>query len=169
VLYLNPVAGGEEDYMETYLTELRSVDAFGGGDMPEAVEEAMEEAMRLNWTNESSTKMIFHVFDAPSHSSDLISERYDNAVRAAAEKGVRICPVISSGADLLAEFQGRAEALLTGGTFVYLTDDSGIGGPHLDPNLPDAVHEYLNALMVRLIKGYYTGTFEEPVAWVKAD
>ena len=59
----------------------------------------------------------------------------------------------------------RQEAIYTGGTFIFVTDDSGIGGQHLDPDIPDAVVERLNDLMVRIVDGYHTGTFAEPVAW----
>ena len=39
----------------------------------------------------------------------------------------------------------------TAGTYVFLTDDSGIGGPHLDATVGDYEVEYLNELMIRLI------------------
>ena len=54
---------------------------------------------------------------------------------------------------------------MTGGTFVYVTDDSGIGGSHHDPEIPNAVVEKLNDLLVRLINGYHGGEFADPVDW----
>lgn len=59
----------------------------------------------------------------------------------------------------------REAAIYTGGTFIFITDDSGIGGSHHDPELPNATVELLNSLMVRLANGYHTGVFTEPVYW----
>ena len=138
--------------------------ANGGGDYPEAVDEALAMATEKQWS-QSSTKIIFHVYDAPPHEGNKYAENYSKAVLRAAEKGIRICPILASGADTLCEYLAREAAVLTGGTFVYITDDSGIGNPHYDPNIPNAVVENLNLLMVRLVKGYFTGTFDPPVAW----
>lgn len=151
------------DY-ESHLSILKKQEAAGGGDYPEALDEALEQAIAGNWWT-GSTKVLFHVFDAPAHDETENRTRLAAAIQAAAEKGVRICPVLASGADTLTEYTARNEAILTGGTFVFLTNDSGIGGDHLDPSLPDAVHEYLNDCMIRLINGYHTGTFADPVPW----
>ncbi len=138
-------------------------DATGGGDYEEAVDEALELAVSKQWSG-NSTKIIFHLLDAPPHSKDVYRERYQKAIYSAAEKGIRICPVLASGADLLTEYLTRQAATITGGTFVFITDHSGVGGTHHDPNIASIVVEKLNDLMVRLVKGYYTGTFDRPVA-----
>ena len=139
--------------------------ASGGGDTPEAVDEALEMAVSKQWSTGATTKIIFHVLDAPPHSGTANRDKYNAAVDAAAEKGIRICPIICSGADLLLEYLARSAALYTGGTFVFITDDSGIGNSHHDPELPNITVEALNSLMVRLINGYHTGTFAPPVYW----
>jgi hypothetical protein len=59
----------------------------------------------------------------------------------------------------------REAAVMTAGTFIFVTDDSGIGGAHHDPDIPNATVEALNSLLVRVINGYYTGTFADPVDW----
>ena len=48
---------------------------------------------------------------------------------------------------------------------MFVTNDSGIGGDHYDPNLPNVTVELLNSLMVRLVNGYHTGEFAPPVYW----
>ena len=48
-------------------------------------------------------------------------------------QGIRIVPVMSSGADETTETLCRHLALYTGGQFVFLTDDSGVGGSHREP------------------------------------
>ncbi len=138
--------------------------ATGGGDYPEAVDEALQLAASKQWSD-NSTKIIFHVLDAPAHAKAKNTQRYKQAVLSLAEKGVRLCPVLASGADLTTEYIMRQAAVMTGGTFAFITDHSGIGNSHLDPEIPNVVIENLNDLMVRLVKGYYSGVFEAPKAY----
>ena len=139
--------------------------ASGGGDYPEAVEDALAMAVEKQWSAGATTKIIFHVLDAPPHSGTSNQTKMHAAAKAAAEKGIRVCPVICSGADMVTEYVMRQTAVYTGGTFVFVTDDSGIGNPHHDPQLPNVTVEALNSLLVRLINGYHSGTFAEPIDW----
>ena len=145
--------------------ELNKQYASGGGDYPEAVDEALEMAVNKQWSTGTTTKIIFHVLDAPAHTGSKYEERFVNATKIAAEKGIRICPIICSGAAELTEYTMREAAIYTGGTFIFVTDDSGIGGSHHDPDLPNVTVELLNSLMVRLVNGYHTGSFSEPIYW----
>lgn len=153
------------DGMEKQQKAINTQYADGGGDYPEAVDEALRLAVEKQWSTEATTKIIFHVLDAPSHSESEHRTKFAAAVNAAAEKGIRICPVICSGAGGLTEYTMRQAAIYTGGTFVFVTDDSGIGGEHHDPQLPNATVELLNSLLVRLVCGYHTGNFADPVYW----
>ncbi|MBO4538897.1 MAG: hypothetical protein J5781_01360, partial [Clostridia bacterium] len=144
---------------------LAAQSATGGGDYPEALDEALLMAVGKDWGEENSTKIIFHVFDAPSHSDEENIARCGQAAKIAAEKGIRYCPILCSGADLLCEYIARQGAVYTGGTFIFVTDHSGIGNAHYDPNIPNAVVEKLNDMLVRLAIGYHTGTFADPVWW----
>ena len=139
--------------------------ATGGGDYPEAVDEALDIAVNKQWSTGSTTKIIFQVLDAPAHEGDEYANKLVNATKIAAEKGIRICPIICSGAEGSTEYTMREAAVYTGGTFIFVTDDSGIGGSHHDPGLPNVTVELLNSLMVRLVKGYHTGNFEDPIYW----
>ena len=51
----------------------------------------------------------------------------------------------------------RTCALLTGGQFLFLTDDSGVGGSHAEPKIPYYQVERLEKLMVRMIAGELSG------------
>ena len=155
-----------KDY-EVQQKELAKQCADGGGDYPEALDEAMEIAVSKQWSG-NATKLIFLVLDAPIHDGAEYESRYAGAVKNAAAQGIRICPVLASGADTFCEYLTRSAAVLTGGTSVFITDDSGIGGEHLDPELPNMVIEYLNACLVRLINGYHTGAFAQPIPWTAA-
>lgn len=139
--------------------------ATGGGDYPEAVDEALDLAVNKQWSSGATTKIIFHVLDAPAHEGSKYATKLVNATKTAAEKGIRICPIICSGAAESTEYTMREAAIYTGGTFIFVTDDSGIGGSHHDPSLPNTTIELLNSLMVRLVNGYHTGDFEDPIYW----
>ena len=139
--------------------------ASGGGDYPEAVDDALSIAVGKQWSTGATTKIIFHVLDAPAHGNAANKQKLAAATEKAAELGIRICPIICSGSDIEVEYTMREVAIYTGGTFIFVTDDSGIGNSHHDPDLPNATVELLNSLMVRLVKGYHTGEFEEPVYW----
>ena len=139
--------------------------ANGGGDYPEAVDEALDIAVNKQWSTGATTKIIFQVLDAPAHTGKQYAEKLVNATKIAAEKGIRVCPIICSGAAESTEYTMREAAIYTGGTFVFVTNDSGIGGDHYDPNLPNVTVELLNSLMVRLVNGYHTGEFAPPVYW----
>ncbi|MCP4247404.1 MAG: VWA domain-containing protein, partial [bacterium] len=45
----------------------------------------------------------------------------------------------------------RMAALLTMSQYLFLTDDSGIGGPHAEPHIPCYVVERLDTLLFRMI------------------
>lgn len=126
--------------------------ADGGGDFPEAVAEALDESIvKAEWSEES-VKIAFLIFDAPPH--DGKEEMLLQAAKAAAEKGIRLVPVVSSNADRSTELFGRAISIVTGGTYVFLTDDSGIGGSHLEPIIGSYEVEKLYDLIIRVINNY---------------
>ncbi|MCH5147863.1 MAG: VWA domain-containing protein [Clostridiales bacterium] len=155
--------------LNTVVNNIRAQSSGGGGDYPEAVDTALAEAIEMDWTSNSKTKLLFHVLDAPYHDDQKSQSVFANAVKSAAQKGIRIIPVAASGLDTLGQYIMRSAALLTGGTYTFLTDDSGIGNSHTLPDVGEFTVEYLSDLMVRLIKGYYTGTFEEPIPWTQSE
>ena len=124
--------------------------ADGGGDIPEAVAEVLTECLtdRADW-DEGCVKLAFLIFDAPPHEGK--EAELQAAVRAAAEKGIKVIPVVASNAERDTELFGRALAILTNGTYVFLTDDSGVGDSHLEPIVGDYEVELLQDLIVRLI------------------
>ena len=127
--------------------------ADGGGDEPEAVAEVLTECLtqRTDW-EENAAKLAFLIFDAPPHGgreAELLA-----AVRAAAEKGVHLIPVVASNSARDTELFGRALAICTNGTYVFLTDDSGVGESHLEPIVGDYTVELLQDLIVRIIESY---------------
>lgn len=126
--------------------------ADGGGDAPEAVAQILTEAIAENeeW-REDRVKLAFLIFDAPPHEGT--EDALQAAVTAAAQKGIRVIPVVASNADRETELFGRALAICTGGSYVFLTDDSGVGDSHLEPIVGSYQVELLHDIIVRLIRG----------------
>ena len=73
-------------------------------------------------------------------------------IQKASAKGVRIVPVVCSGADKSTEFIMRSLALATNGDYVFLTDESAIGLPHIKPTTDVFNVEFLNSLLQRIIR-----------------
>ena len=129
--------------------------ADGGGDFPEAVQSALNESIHnLQWSSAATSRILFLVLDAPPHHNPEIVSEINNLIEAAAAKGIKIIPVTASGIDKETEFLMRFISILTNGTYVFITNDSGIGNDHLKPSVGPYDVEFLNKLMVRLIDKY---------------
>ena len=127
-------------------------EANGGGDMPEAVPEALLASLRVaGWNAEARARIAFLILDAPCHRDSATLSRLHEAVNEAALMGVRVVPVVCSGVDKSGEMLMRSIALSTNGTSFFLTDDSGIGNPHIKPTTDTLVVEHLNDMLVRTI------------------
>jgi hypothetical protein len=137
------------------LNFVKDQEAAGGGDTPEAVEEALKSAIAdQQWSQDAVNRILFLVLDAPPHNKSDIMKKVRNAVSTAQQKGIRIIPVSASGIDWGTEFLLRFISISTNGTYVFITDHSGIGNPHHTPTVGTYQVEYLNNLMVRLITKY---------------
>jgi hypothetical protein len=125
--------------------------AGGGGDTPEAVDAALETALdSLSWTEGARSRILFLILDAPPHAA--AQEKIYKLTLKAAAKGVRIVPIVCSGADKGTEFLMRSMSLATNGTYAFLTDNSGVGLSHIKPTTDAYSVELFNALLQRLIK-----------------
>ena len=138
--------------VQTVKAQLEAEYAEGGGDTPEAVAEILAETMGSAEWRDDCAKIAFLIFDAPPH--DQREESLRSSISEAAEKGIALIPVVASNADRETEIFGRAAAILTGGTYVFLTDDSGIGESHLEPIVGDYNVELLHDIIVRVINDY---------------
>lgn len=127
--------------------------ADGGGDTPEAVDRILKETLAdFDGWRDDCVKLAFLIFDAPPHDgTDAVLQQ---AVKAAAEKGIRLIPVVASNAERETELFGRALAICTGGTYVFLTDHSGVGESHLEPIVGDYDVRLLQDLIVEIIARY---------------
>lgn len=129
--------------------------ASGGGDYPEAVDYALEAALqKLSWNESARARIAFLILDAPAHHKDDVVASLQKSISLFAQNGIKIIPVAASGVDKDTEFMLRFFELATGGTYVFLTNDSGIGNRHIEASVGDYEVEKLADLMVRLIKKY---------------
>ncbi|MCC7419178.1 MAG: VWA domain-containing protein [Planctomycetaceae bacterium] len=129
--------------------------AAGGGDYPEAVPEALEAALSLNWSNEGAARVMFLIGDAPPHDRD--TGRTFQTVRTLRQRGVNVFPVGASGVKDEAEYIFRAAAFVTRSQYLFLTDHSGVGAPHAKPQASRYEVERLDQLMIRMIAWKLSG------------
>jgi hypothetical protein len=122
--------------------------ANGGGDFPEAVDAALTNAIfEHTWREDARARILFH-------QEKKTLARVRRATRQAAEQGIRIVPIAGSGIDKPTEFLMRFLAVATGGTYAFLTDDSGIGNSHLKPTIGKHKVQKLNRLLATIINRY---------------
>lgn len=144
--------GFREDPNETakFIEEQR---ASGGGDYPEAVHTALEAGIQsLEWTRYPKANMAFLICDAPAHDDSEVIKSLHRSIKEYAKQGIAIIPVAASGVDKETEFLLRSFAIATNGTYVFLTNDSGIGGEHIEPTVGEYQVELLNDLLTRIIQ-----------------
>lgn len=147
--YIAKHTGFNSDLLKT-LNFIKLQKAGGGGDTPEAVESALQTALdSLEWSAGARARLMFLILDAPPH--DGTENELYTLIEKAASKGIRVIPIVCSGADKSTEFLMRSLALATNGTYVFLTDDSGVGGKHIKPTTDAFNVELLNNLLQRLI------------------
>lgn len=131
----------------------------GGGDYPEAMDQAMAEALSFEW-REQSAKISLLVADAPPH-SDRVNATWQSALTARS-KQIHIVPVAASGVAEDAEYLMRSMAALTNSRYLFLTDDSGLGNSHAEPQVDCYVVTRLDGLIKRVINQVITGERSEP-------
>lgn len=135
--------------------QLANVQAHGGGDTPEALNEALHEVVHgLSWRQQAA-RMVVLVADAPPH-LDYGGPQYDRDMQAALAKGIKLFAVGASGLDPVGEYIYRQMAQYTAGRFVFLTyrDASNPGSGPGAQTVHD-VKQYsvqtLDRLVVRLV------------------
>ncbi len=143
--------------LDAFQRELAALQAGGGGDMPEALNEALHTAVhRLSWRGGAATRLVVLVADAPPH-LDYGSPWYDDDMQGALARGIKMFTIGASGLDPSGEYIFRQLAQYTGGRFVFLT--------YADANQPssgpgrETVHDVgdysvhtLDKLVVRLVR-----------------
>jgi len=143
------------DDLGAFQQQLANVQAHGGGDTPEALNEALHEVVHgLSWRAQAA-RMVVLVADAPPH-LDYGGPQYDRDMQAALSKGIKLFAVGASGLDPVGEYIYRQMAQYTAGRFVFLTyRDASNPGSGPGTQTPHDVKQYsvqtLDKLVVRLV------------------
>lgn len=148
------------DSLNDMQIQLSEQQARGGGDYPEAMEQALATALKAKWREGNIARLVFLVADAPPHDKNL--EAMLDQVRIARQMGLRIYPLAASGVGDKAEFMMRQAGVLTQGRYLFLTDDSGVGFSHQEPSVSCYVVTQLDKLLSRVISGELAGKRVEP-------
>lgn len=141
-----------------FRSQLARQRATGGGDYPEAMQEALRQANGLSWRDGSTARVAFLVGDAPPHAQHF--DQTLDSVMQLRQKEVTLFPIAASGVQNEAEYLMRISAFLTMGQYLFLTDHSGVGNSHAKPTTPRYVVECLDQLMVRMVTTELAG---EPI------
>lgn len=128
---------------------LEAQSAEGGGDYPEAMERGLGAIHQLSWRTGNAARLTFLVADAPTHTQHY--QAFLREANRARLSGIKVYPVAASGVADEAEYLMRLAAHLTLGRYIFLTDDSGIGGPHAEPHIPCYQVQLLKNLLIRAI------------------
>ena len=153
--------------LNAFQATLAQLQADGGGDTPEALNEALHTAVhRLSWRGEGTARLLLLVADAPPH-LDRGPLQFDEELRGAQGRGVKLLAVGASGLDPTGELALRQAAQFTGGRFVFLTY-ADAGNPASGPGR-ETVHEVqnysvqsLDTLVVKLVADEMAAWPEKP-------
>ncbi len=102
---------------------LAGVVADGGGDGPEALDEALAAALdQPSWRLDTPTvRIVLVIADAPPQVGRQLDAPYPTTLLGLAERGVKVHTVAASGTDDAAEYAFRELAAATDGRFVFLS------------------------------------------------
>ncbi len=107
--------------------ELMGLQAAGGGDTPESVNQGLDDAVnRIKWSTDRKTlRIIFLVGDAPPHMDYTDDVKYPVTCKKAVEKGI-IINTIQCGADPQCTRYWKDIAAKAGGEYVAIPQTGGV-------------------------------------------
>ncbi len=107
--------------LDSMYATLMDFQADGGGDGPEAVNQALEEAVtRMSWTNEKDAyKVVFLVGDAPPHMDYQDDVKYPQVLAQATARGITV-NTIQCGGDVSATQPFQQIAALGDGNYLQV-------------------------------------------------
>jgi von Willebrand factor type A domain len=146
--------------VSTFQSEISAQSAAGGNDYPESPDKALAALPQLTWRSNAVARMAFWIADAPHHDERAAAMVSDFLAAQAA--GIRLYPIAASGTNDLLEYTMRTAAEVTGGRYLFLTNDSGVGNDHKEPTIPCYQVTLLDKAMLRMIAMELTGTEIQP-------
>jgi Mg-chelatase subunit ChlD len=107
--------------LDAFARQVENIQAGGGGDMPESVNEGVHVALSgLEWGSDSVAQMAFLVGDAPPHLDYAHDFDYAAEMRGAAHRGIELYTIAASGMDDLGQIVWRQMAQYTGATNLFV-------------------------------------------------
>jgi Mg-chelatase subunit ChlD len=165
--YVTQVVPFTED-IQAFQSSLEQVEASGGGDTPEDLQAALQEATKLSW-NHVGVRLAFIVTDAPPHLDYGQDYTYAQAAEEAKKKGIKFFSVGTGGLDLLGEVVLRQVAQYTSAKYIFLTygetGESEGGAPgsvshHTGANFQT---DKLEAIIIRFAKEELSHISDQPI------
>jgi Mg-chelatase subunit ChlD len=107
--------------VESFQREVDRVQAGGGGDTPESMNEGLHAALtKLDWSAQSVGRFAFLIADAPPHLDYAQDYDYAEDVKDAAHRGIQVFTVAASGMDGLGQVVFRQIAQYTNATNLFV-------------------------------------------------
>jgi Mg-chelatase subunit ChlD len=115
------------DDLDAIHGKLREFQAQGGGDGPESVNQALDDAVnKIKWSNDKKTlRIIFLVGDAPPHMDYPDDVKYPATCKKACEKGI-IINTIQCGGDMVCQMEWKKICKLAEGSYVQIAQNGGV-------------------------------------------
>ncbi len=153
------------DDVRQFQAHLNTVEAGGGGDYPESLNQGLEESLNVvSWRGSDTVKLVFLVADAPPQLNYRDDVNYTLSMQEALGRGIKIHPIASSGLQPEGEYILRQIGQYTMGHFIFLTYEDGtpgtpgeerpdleVGDPEDEQGIGDYSVEELDELVLRLI------------------
>ncbi len=137
--------------IETFVTTLQGVQANGGGDGPESLNQGLAHAVSMDGWRDGAAKVMFLIADAPPHMDYEGDTDYGQSLLGAVDRGIRIHSVAASGLDSFGTVVMRQTAQFTGGKFIFIEYGStaasaashGVTGSVSSNNLDDIIYQQI--------------------------
>ena len=145
--YVTEVYDFEQD-IEAFAERVKGVDAEGGGDQQESLNEGLHEAVSgVSWREGEGVRLVLLVSDAGPHLDYEQDWDYSVEMMKAQAAGIKVHAVATSGLDAFGEYVFRQIAQYTQGKFVFLL--YGGGTAH---DVEQFSEENLDSLIVDLVR-----------------
>ena len=135
-----------------FLRTIEGVEAGGGGDYPESLNEALNVAVDdPDWRLDDAIRLVFLVADAPPHLDYSQDYDYSQEMMEANRLGIKIFPIASSGLDDQGEYIFRQIAQHSMGRFLFLLYSEG-GAETTPHSVGQYSVQHLDDLVVRIVE-----------------
>ena len=133
-----------------FVDTIRGVVAYGGGDYPESLNEALHVAVHEpSWRLGDAIRLMFLIADAPPHLDYVEDYSYADEMIEAHQLGIKTFAIASSGLDQQGEYVFRQIAQHTMGRFIFIVYGAGGTTSH---DVGEYTVERLDDLLVSLVE-----------------